>query len=100
MSRVGDSPDVVIARRLLDHARLQGFRFRRLACGPDGPVEGVRECGEWVDTIRLAGFSRECYAVRRRRCSLLVPGSAVVQREVSGGALTVLNTALTWPKDP
>lgn len=91
---------MVIARRLLDHARLQGFRFRRLACGPDAPVEGVRESGQWVDTIYLAGFSSGCRALRRRRSSLLVPGSAVVACEVNGSALIVLNTALTWPKDP
>ncbi|MGH3787788.1 MAG: hypothetical protein ACRDRG_14835 [Pseudonocardiaceae bacterium] len=32
-----DSPDVVIAKRLLDQLKLQGFQFQRVAPGEDGP---------------------------------------------------------------
>jgi len=30
-----DSPDAVIAKRLLDHLKLRGFQFRRAAPGAD-----------------------------------------------------------------
>jgi hypothetical protein len=32
------SPDAVTAKRLLDHAKLRGFEFRRIAPGEDGPL--------------------------------------------------------------
>lgn len=35
-----DSPDVVIAKRLLDHTKLGDFVFRRAAPGEDGPLVG------------------------------------------------------------
>lgn len=35
-----DSTDVVIAKRLLDHATLGGFTFQRAAPGADGPLVG------------------------------------------------------------
>lgn len=37
-----DSPDLVIAKRLLDHAKLCGYEFRRAAPGADGPLVGRR----------------------------------------------------------
>lgn len=37
-----DSPDLVVAKRLLDHAKLCGFEFRRVAPGEDGPLVGHR----------------------------------------------------------
>lgn len=93
-----DSFDLVIARRLLDQARLNGFRFRRAARGPDGPLIGTRQTDEWLDTIHIAGFSRDCSATRERRCSLIVPGDGLVERRADGSALSVLNAVLTWPK--
>ena len=91
-----DSPDLVIAKRLLDHAKLRGFQFQRTAPGPDGPLLGTRHTGDWQDTIHLAGFSQDCYALRTRTTSLLVPDSALVERRATGDALTVLDTVLTW----
>ena len=91
-----DSPDLVIAKRLLDHAKLRGFQFRRVAEGPDGALLGTRRTGEWTDTIYLNGFSRDCYALRERATSLLVPSNALVERRATGDALNVLNAALTW----
>ncbi len=91
-----DSPDVVIAKRLLDHVKAQGFQFQRVAEGPDGPLLGIRHTGEWTDTLYLEGFSQGCYAIRERETSLIVPGSAVVERRATGDALNVLNTVLTW----
>lgn len=91
-----DSADLVIATRLLDHAKLQGFQFQRTAPGPDGPLLGTRHTGDWEDTLYLAGFSRDCYALRKRATSLVAPAGALVERRATGDALTVLNAVLTW----
>jgi hypothetical protein len=91
-----DSPDLVIAMRLLDHARRRGFRFRRDGPGEDGPLVGRRVSGEWVDTVWIGGFSRDCAGWRQRVCSLVVPGDVLIESRVHGHALTVLNEVLTW----
>lgn len=91
-----DSPDLMIAMRLLDHAKLRGFQFQRVAQGPDGALLGTRHTGEWTDTVVLDGFSRGCYALRKRTTSLVVPQGALVQRRATGDALNVLNAVLTW----
>ncbi|MGH4026602.1 MAG: hypothetical protein ACRDRV_18665 [Pseudonocardiaceae bacterium] len=57
---MADSPDVITGKRLLDAAKAHGFTFRRVAPGPDGPLEGIRESNEWRDTIHLGGFSSDC----------------------------------------
>jgi hypothetical protein len=94
-----DSPDVAAAKKLLDSLTARGFRFQRTAPGEDGPVLGTRVADQWVDTVYLEGFSRDCLAWRQRRTSLLIPGANVtglVDRRISGGALTVLGEVLTW----
>ena len=91
-----DSPDLVIAMRLLDHLKLRGFQFRRCAPGEDGPLVGNRVTGDWMDTIHLEGFSRGCFAWRKRTSSLIVPGEVLVERRVHGSARDVLNEVLTW----
>ncbi|MGH3913406.1 MAG: hypothetical protein ACRDTC_08350 [Pseudonocardiaceae bacterium] len=91
-----DNPDLVIAKRLLDHAKLHGFEFQRIATGPDGALLGTRRTGEWIDIIHLNGFSRDCYALRKRTTSLIVSGNALVERRTTGDALNVLNAVLTW----
>ncbi|MGH3941643.1 MAG: hypothetical protein ACRDTG_24035 [Pseudonocardiaceae bacterium] len=91
-----DSPDLVIAMRLLDHAKLRGFQFQRGAPGEDGPLLGNRVSGRWVDTIYIDGFSRDCFAWRKRISPLIVPGGELVERRIDGDALTVLNEVLTW----
>ncbi|HEU0088939.1 MAG TPA: hypothetical protein VFQ77_15045 [Pseudonocardiaceae bacterium] len=93
-----DSPDVVAGMRLLDAAKRHGFRFQRLAPGPDGPLWGVRDTADWRDTVYLGGFSGDCSATRCRRSSLLVPGELLVAERVGGDALSVLNTVVShWP---
>ncbi len=82
--------------RLLDHAKLCGFQFRRNATGVDGPLVGHRVSGTWEDTIHIEGFSRDCFAWRSRMSSLIVPGNGLVERRVAGSALDVLNEVLTW----
>lgn len=66
---MADGPDVVTAKRLLDHAKRRGFQFRPVECDPDGALLGTREGDEWLDTVFLAGFSRDCYALRQRTSS-------------------------------
>jgi hypothetical protein len=68
-----DSPEVVIAKRLLDHVKLSGFTFQRTAPGEDGPLVGHRVSDDWVDLIHIEGFSRDCFAWRKRISSLIVP---------------------------
>lgn len=91
-----DSPDLVIAMRLLDHLKLHGFQFQRTAPGEDGPLVGHRVSGSWVDTVHIAGFSRDCLAWRKRTSSLIVPGNALVEHRTQGSALNVLNEVLAW----
>ncbi|MGH3941914.1 MAG: hypothetical protein ACRDTG_25485 [Pseudonocardiaceae bacterium] len=91
-----DSLDLVIAKRLLDHAKLLGFEFRRSAPGQDGPLVGNRITGDWVDLVRIEGFSRDCFAWRKRTSPLIVPGDELVEHQVHGSVLTVLNEVLTW----
>ncbi len=95
-----DSPDVVIAKGLLDQAKLCGFVFRRVAPGEDGPLVGHRVSGDLVDVIHIAGFSRDCLAVRQRTSSFILPGNGLVERRVEGSALDVLNEVLTWEPPP
>jgi hypothetical protein len=91
-----EATDLVIAERLLDHVKAQGFQFQRVAEGPDGALLGTRRTDEWTDTVYLDGFSRGCYALRARTTALAVPGGALVECCATGGALNVLNTVLAW----
>jgi len=91
-----ESPELVItATRLLEEVKAQGFQFRRVG-GPEGALLGTRRAGEWTAMIYLDGFSRNCYALRERRTSLVAPDGALVESRVDGDALNVLNTVLTW----
>jgi hypothetical protein len=92
-----DSPDLAAAKRLLDAAKNQGFRFQRIAPGPDGPLRGIRQTPEFLDELYLAGFwtPDSCTAIRRRRCALIVPGGLPVTARVVGDALSVLHTVVT-----
>src|SRR5262249_37091009 len=93
-----DSPDLAIGKRLLDYLKLSGFRFERIAPGPDGPLLGIRNTDEWRDTIYLAGFRDSCSATRQRKSSLIIPGGLPVTDRASGDALNVMNTVLSnWP---
>jgi hypothetical protein len=97
-----DSPDVVIAKQLLDHARLCGFTFHRMASGGDAPLVGHRISEDWVDLVRIEGFSRDCSAWREWTSSLIVSPDELVhcQRRVQGSAVHVLNEVLTWELSP
>jgi hypothetical protein len=90
-----NSPDVVIAMRLLDHDKLRGFEFLRVAPNEDRPLVGNRMSGGWVDTICIEGFSRDCFAWRKRNLSLIVAGNELMECRVDGSALAVLNEVLS-----
>jgi hypothetical protein len=95
-----ESPELRAAKALLDAAKDAGFRFERIAPGPDGPLRGVRETVEFLDEIYLAGCALpdSCTAIRRRRSSLVVPGGLPVTARVTGDALVVLHTVVSdWP---
>lgn len=91
-----DSPDLVIAKRLLDHLKTLGFQFQRVAPGEDGPLVGHRVSDDWLDLVHIEGFSDNCFAWRKRTSSLIVPGGALVERRAEGSALNVLNDVLMW----
>jgi hypothetical protein len=92
-----DSPDLVIAKRLLDHATRCGFQFQPIQGGPDGALLGTRDRAEFVDIVFIAGFSRDCYALRRRVTSLLVPGGGVVIATVAAHRIPYPWIAQTRP---
>lgn len=96
MSVKTESADLVLAKRLLDHAKLCGFEFERAAPGEDGPLVGHRVSNSWVDLVHLEGFSCDCFAWRKRRSPLIVRGDGLVERQVTGSAVNVLNEILTW----
>ena len=91
-----DASDLMIAKRLLDQLKLCGFHFRRAGPGVDGPLMGHRVIGDWADMIHIEGFRCNCFAWRQRTSALIVPGSALVQRQVEGSALSVFNEVLGW----
>ncbi len=91
-----DSPDLVIAKRLLDYLKALGFQFQRAGPGEDGPLVGHRVSDDWLDLVHIEGFSHDCFAWRKRTSSLIVPGSGLVERRANGSALNVLNEVLMW----
>lgn len=93
-----ESPDLVLAKRLLDELKLRGFEFQWSAPGVDGPLVGNRINGDSVDLIQIDGFSRGCFARRQRTSSLIVPEDALMERQVAGSALDVFHAVLSWDR--
>ena len=93
-----DDTQTAAAKRLLDDLRAQGFAFERIGPGEDGPVRGVRDSIAYRDEIYLGGFSDSCFAQRRTRRSITVPGGLPVTSRVEGDALTVLHGYMSWPR--
>ncbi|MGH4013802.1 MAG: hypothetical protein ACRDSL_07690 [Pseudonocardiaceae bacterium] len=87
-----DNPDVAKAVRLLHHIRLRGFVFDFDSTEAGGPLVGTRTSEEWIDTIHLEGFTRDCLAWRQRRRG----DAGQVEHRVQGDACTVLTEALSW----
>lgn len=95
MTVMVDSPWTAAAKRLLDDLRAQGFAFERIGPGEDAPVRGVRNSIAYRDEIYLVGFSHSCFAQRRKRRSIIVPGGLPITWRVEGDALTVLHVVAT-----
>jgi hypothetical protein len=91
-----DSPDLALAKQLLDQTKLRGFMFGRTGPGEEASLVGQRINGDRVDIIHIAGFSHDCFAVRQRTSPLIIPGNGLVERRVEGSALDVLHEVLTW----
>lgn len=87
---------LAVAKALIDEAKIAGFSFSRTAPGDDAPLFGVRETPDFVDEIVLTGCDagHSCYASRRARSSLLVPGGMALIKEVGGDAITVLSAVV------
>lgn len=96
MDAPDDSPDVAVAKRLLDDAKRSGFTFQRTAPGADAALVGHRVNDGWADLIHIDGFSRDCFAWRHRASSLIVSHNALTQRRVEGSVVDVLSEVLTW----
>lgn len=94
-----DSSDVARAKQLVDELKAQGFEFVRTAPGLDGPLMGRRRAEHFVDFVYVEGFSHDCIAWRQRQSPLVVAGEGLVERRITGGALTVLAEALGWDHD-
>lgn len=93
-----NSPDLVIAMRLLDYLKAHGFEFQRVAPGEDAPLVGNRVSEDWAGLIHIKGFSRDCFAWPKRVSPLIVSQDALVQRQIEGSALDVLNEVVTWER--
>jgi hypothetical protein len=93
-----EGPDVVMARQLLDQAKLLGFTFQRAVPGIDAALVGHRVSEDWIDLIHIEGFSGDCSAWREWTSSLIVSPDELGHRhhEVQGSALRVLSEVLTW----
>lgn len=94
-----DSPDLARAKQLIDELKAQGFEFVRTAPGQDGPLMGCRRSEDFVDFVYIEGFSHDCIALRQRQSPLIIPGQGLVERRITGGALTVLAEALSWQSE-
>jgi hypothetical protein len=95
-----DSPDLALAKQLLDELKGRGFQFQRAVPGEDGALVGYRVSDYWMELVHIEGFSYDCFAWRQRTSSLIVPGSGLTERRVEGSALDVLNAVLTWDSEP
>ena len=68
---MSDSPGLVAAMWLLDARKLQGFRFRRIAPGPNGPLRGeaIGVCWRPVFHAEMRGWR-----TRWQKATWPVPG--------------------------
>ncbi|MGH3865638.1 MAG: hypothetical protein ACRDQ4_05770 [Pseudonocardiaceae bacterium] len=77
-------------------------QLRDTAPGADAALVGHRVSDDWVDLIRLEGFSRDCSAWREWTSSLIISPDELGQRQhrVQGSAVQVLNEVLTGEPSP
>lgn len=92
-----EAPDyLTISMRLLDHAKVHGFYFRRTKPTPDAPLEGIRYRKDWTEVVRIDGWSADCQAWKQPNPLVLAKPPANAEDYASGSALNVLNRVATW----
>lgn len=91
------APDyLAISMRLLDHAKVKGFYFRRVMPSVDAPLVGVRYRPGWTEVVRIDGWKENCSAWRQPNRLVLAGPPVGADEYVSGSALHVLNRVATW----
>lgn len=97
MTTSDSAPDyVLISKRLLDHAKVHGFYFRRTKPIVDAPLVGIRYRPGWTEVVRIDGWRQNCSAWRQASRLVLAAPPAGSKDYVSGSALNVLNKVVTW----
>lgn len=90
-------PDyLTISTRLLDHAKVKGFHFRRVLATVDAPLVGVRYRPRRTEVIRIDGWRANCSAWKQPNRLVLSGPPVGAEDYVEGSALNVLNRVLTW----
>jgi hypothetical protein len=85
-----------ISKRLLDHAKVHGFYFRRTHPGRDAPLVGIRYRVGLTEVIRIDGWRHNCRAWRQQSKLVLAKPSEDAADYIEGSALNVLNKVVTW----
>jgi len=89
----GENPAAAAVERLLDLAQQGGFSFT--PAGEDGALWGERTGPGWLDVVFISA-SGPCNAVRSRR-GHRAPDEPLFITRITGTALTVLHTVISWP---
>ena len=87
---------LTISMRLLDHAKVKGFYFRRTKPTVDAPLVGVRYRRIWTEVIRIDGWRENCTAWKQPNRLVLAGPPVGAEDYVEGSALNVLNRVATW----
>lgn len=85
-----------ISMRLLDHAKVRGFYFRRARPLADAPLVGTRYRNGKTEVVRIDGWRRNCQAWRQPNMLVLARPPENAEEYVSGSALNVLNRVACW----
>lgn len=85
-----------LSKRLLDHAKVHGFYFRRARPGIDAPLVGIRYRAGVTEVVRIDGWRRNCQAWRQPSKLVLAKPPEDATEYVAGSALNVLNRVVCW----
>lgn len=97
MTEDSEIPDyLTISMRLLDHAKIKGFYFRRTVATVDAALVGTRYRPGWTEVIRIDGWRENCSAWRQQNRLVLARPPEGAEDYVSGSALNVLNHVVNW----
>lgn len=87
---------LAISKRLLDHAKVHGFYFRRARSSVDAPLVGTRYRAGITEVVRIDGWRHNCQAWRQPSRLVLAKPPTDATDYVSGSALNVLNRVVCW----